>query len=277
MRHEQDDPLARLESDVPEGPNLDVLLQLTFPIVLILAFFVVTEVTSLQSHLTDLLNQMTGTETRILGRQRDIALIELKKQLLWKAINEEMEQERVRCRLDEYLMVLPSGQDVLKGQVDRDFQTISSVLADRFDGPERLERTRVLLAILVDTRYQLMIDRFVIENADFELASIRKLRELSHDDMEFVVDTLKGHTNDLVDDIASLQMRVILSWLRSERASAAMQAQSQSLWERIQVELGLVPEERNIERFVNLKVEELRKRLAYDRAPQLAETYDRVR
>jgi hypothetical protein len=79
------------EADAPAEPgeSMDVLLQLTLPIVLILAFVVVTEVKTLTDQMWRLKKDIENTATGRLSRERDTTLMELQLQLLYQATDQD--------------------------------------------------------------------------------------------------------------------------------------------------------------------------------------------
>jgi hypothetical protein len=98
------------ETDTPtrEGESMDVLLQLTLPIVLILAFLVVTEVQTLTDQIRRLKNDIENTATGRLSKERDTTLMELQLQLLYQATDQVAQAEEKGLALREYRLAAPT-------------------------------------------------------------------------------------------------------------------------------------------------------------------------
>lgn len=270
--HEQLDQALEPDDNQDDG-DFGVLLQLTLPIVLILAFLVVTEVRSLQEHIDGLLRDLADTETQSLREQRDWALITLQQQFLLKAAEEEVAHEREVTGIDAYAALVPSPAEVLDKRVGMPFRQLSQELSERY-GEEGREIRRAL--------YQTSLRRFEDlvqehrEEAGLSPHAWRTLLAVTEENETFLRTELRGRVEGLIGAIANTQLRLVLAWIQEPRAGHLVQAESQRIWLALQSEADDDAVGAGVDRFVNLKVDALERSLAAQKIELLAETRRRV-
>ena len=255
-----------------QGESMDVLLQLTLPIILILAFVVATEMRSLKEDLTSanenarelaaenaaldeelqiLVKEMDGTETGRLYRQLDLAILTLQHQLLLKAVAEVVAGEREALGLGEFPSLTPGVKDLLDEQVNPRFASVSNELAGRFNGEGRSD-TRARLEDAVVARFEALVDGTL---ADGEVSSLRhrQLREIVPENRASFVAQLAGELDAMAETAAGVQLEVMLAWIASPAAEQAVKAGSSQAWRAIQTDNDEAMVREQVKDFVNLK------------------------
>ena len=126
--------LKELDETDESEDSMEVLLQLTLPMVLILALIVVTEVASLERENQKLRKDLENTPTGALGEIADETILELQHQLLIKASAEIAEEQVETLGLRAYRETAPSATDVIAGTFSEPFTDTTRALAERFNG-----------------------------------------------------------------------------------------------------------------------------------------------
>lgn len=255
-----------------QGESMDVLLQLTLPIILILAFVVATEMRSLKSELAEanahaedlasendalneelqiLVAEMDGTETGRLYQQLDLAILTLQHQLLLKAVAEVLDEERQSVGVREYPGLSPGVEDLLAGQVNPRFAAISSSLAARLNGEQR-RYTRERLETSVVTRFQALVDT-ALDEGQLSSLKLRELRKISPENRASFAAQLAGELDAMAEQAAGVQLEVMLAWIASPAAEQAVKSGSSEAWRAIQSQHEEAVVREQVKDFVNLK------------------------
>lgn len=252
------------EDSSNEGESFDVLLQLTFPMVLILAFVVFTQVRALEENLKEVEAQLIGTETGKLREKLDLAIIELQKQLLTKAVEEVIVEEQTASGLDEYASLVPTPDAVISGQMGSRYPSLSYQLYNRFNRPATTVKPE--LKRRVEVRYQALAAEHVVLQSE----------PISEANGLFLETELDGNISKLIDRIVAIQRQGISRWLSSPSADQVSKSESERSW--IQLILGsndpTVTDRRN--RFNNVTLEKLKEILNKAGAPMLDRTLEGV-
>ena len=274
-----------------QGESMDVLLQLTLPIILILAFVVATEMRSLKENLAAasdnaqqlaaenealneelqiLVKEMDGTETGRLYQQLELAILTLQHQLLLKSVAEVVAEERETLGLGEYPTLTPGVEDLLNARVNPRFASISGALAGRFNG-ERRDTTRARLEEAVITRFQALVDETLAEG---EVSTLRhrQLREIVPENRASFVAQLAGELDTMAETAAGVQLEVMLAWIASPAAEQAVKSGSSQAWRAIQSDSEDAVVREQVKDFVNLKALLLVERLRAMDIPLLDRT-----
>jgi hypothetical protein len=269
MEHDyESEAIAYGELPEEEG-GFDVLLQLTLPMVLILALLVVTEVQTLQQHVDQLMGDIENTATGHLLQQRDEALLTLQQQLLWKAIEEVMDEVVQESGLHHYALVRPTALEVLAGSVAEQFKEISTTFAQRFNGQGSYEQSRSQLRHRILERFHHLVSHVLSQSPDIRGSGASVLLDLSSESRSFLETELSGHLEDQIDQVVAVQLDLTLDWLQERQADELVKTESSRLWDLIQKTIKPNPV---IDQFVNLKVSSLEQRLRELDIPLLDET-----
>lgn len=271
-----------------QDESMDVLLQLTLPIILILAFVVATEMRSLREELAEvsdsaqalsaendalneelqiLVKEMDGTETGRLYQQLDLAILTLQHQLLLKAVAEVVAEERESLGLAEYPSLIPAVEDLLAGRVSPRFGLISASLAARFNG-EALADTRARLVALVESRFQALADSTLAEGQVSTLRH-RQLRDIVPENRASFTAQLAGELDAMAQVATGVQLEVMLAWIASPAAEQAVEVGSRQAWRAIQGDGEEAVVREQVKDFVNLKALLLVERLRAMEVPLL--------
>lgn len=252
------------------GVSMDVLLQVTLPIVLILAFLVVTEVQSLTDQIDRLQKDIEGTATGRLVEERDVALLELQEQLLYTATNEVGGAAEDELGLDRYAALAPPVAAILQGRVDADFAAASRAVHVALGDDHARRRTETRLRRAVEERFLALVD----EQTSLAGESRRRVLDITAENRESFELKLRGYVERFVDDAAVVQLDLMLRWLRDPQASERVEAESVGLWREIRAARETLTEAEAIDAFVDLKAAQLVAELERQGVPLLGRTLE---
>lgn len=269
-RANADDQLVtEVEGGKREGSvSMDVLLQVTLPIVLILAFLVVTEVQSLTDQINRLQKDIEGTATGRLASERDMALLELQVQLLYAAATEVGEQAREELGIAAYTTRAPDAADVLAGALAPEFVAAARLLHGALGDESARRRTEDRMREAVEKRFVELVD----EETSLAGEPRRRLLDISDANRELFQIKLRGHIESLIDAASAPQLALMLEWLRHPEASQRIAADSLELWREVRDAQGDGSDEAAIEAFIDLKAATLVRELGRLGVPILDRT-----
>lgn len=282
--------LAREFGSADRQESMDVLLQLTLPIILILAFLVVTEVQSLNRDLDAthaanaaltqqnqdlqaemaLLNEaLAGTETGKLKDTLDLAILSLQRQLLLQAADDTVRAERARLQLERYAAVLPAVADVLAGQLDARFVETSQALATLYNRAGQHSEQRLSDQAL--TRFRALAEQVF---APGSVAEFRRnaLKNIEDDNQQAFQSALNGGLALLEREASAVQLELVLAWIASRDAEGAVKSGATAVWRALQTERAEAAVKEGVQDFVDLKTVALVRRLTDLSAPLLDAT-----
>jgi len=250
------------------GVSMDVLLQVTLPIVLILAFLVVTEVQSLTDQINRLQKDIEGTATGRLVHERDVALLELQEQLLYTATNDVGREAEGELGLDRYALLTPQVGRLLASEVDADFAAASRAVYTALGDDAARQRTEERLRQAVEERFVALVD----EQTSVAGESRRRVLEITEVNRESFELKLRGYVESFIDTASATQLDLMLRWLRDPAASLQVEQESLTLWQQIRAAGGTATEDEAIEAFVDLKAAHLVAELERLGVPLLSRT-----
>jgi hypothetical protein len=267
MSHGDDRVAAEVDTAPAQGESMDVLLQLTLPIVLILAFVVVSEVRTMTEQMSRLKRDVENTATERLSRERDTTLMELQLQLLYQATDQVAQAEEEALALREYGLVTPNVSDILRGDVDPRFAATSRTLDDLLNGEQRRAATEQRLHRAIEQRFS---DLVAVELAEFDAGARNTVLAIADEHRRLYETKLDGYLERFEAVGAAVQLDVMLRWLEHPDVSTTLQPDSLSLWKRIQQRLhSEAPDDGAFDDFVNLRVARLVDHLSAQHVPLL--------
>jgi len=234
MAQGDDRLVEEVEAAPGQGQSMDVLLQLTLPIVLILAFLVVTEVQTMTDQISRLKRDIRNTATGRLSRERDTTLMELQLQLLYQATDQIAQAEEEALSLREYALVAPSAADILRGEVSPRFVTTSRQLDDLLNGEQQRAATEQRLQLAIEERFAELVDA---ELTEFNAAARSTVLRVPPKHRKLYETKLDGYLEEFESVGTAVQLDVMLRWLEHPEVASTLQPDSVSLWKRIQVRL----------------------------------------
>ena len=283
---------AELRGATDKGESMDVLLQLTLPIILILAFVVTTEIQSLnqdmdamnaanaalrqengdlQEEMQLLTKELQGTETGRLKNELDMAILTLQHQLLLQAADETAAELRAELELGRYAALAPKVEDLVQRRLRADFVRTSATLGTLFNGPGGFAKTEEKLRQTGINRFERLSDEIFPKG---KVSGFRrgKLKKIAPENRQSFKAKLAGHLRAIEKEASAVQLELILAWIVSKQAEDAVKTSSASTWKRIQSgrEEAIVKE--SVKDFVNLKALVLLEALDAQAAPMLDET-----
>ncbi|MEW8050193.1 MAG: hypothetical protein AB2809_07430 [Candidatus Thiodiazotropha sp.] len=256
------------DSDESEH-SMEVLLQLTLPMVLILALIVVTEVASLERENEKLRSDLQDTPTGDLGEIADETILELQHQLLIKASAEIADEQIKTLGLPTYREVAPSATDVLAGSFSKPFTVTTRALAERFNGSHlRAGYTREFREVVLK-RFREFTDEAIRRRPEMGKSRGVELHKLSDENFAAMATAIDGELTNIERAGREAQLHIVYEWLTAE-ATADLRLDTSGMWRRI-----LDGEREEIETLVNLKVRNLFERLK-DGGAELLESTESV-
>jgi len=249
----------------PEGP-FDVLLQLLFPITLILAFVVVTELGVWKRQYKELYKQTISTPQGISNHQRQRAVITLQEQLLLRAVRETFEKEAAELHLSHYEAILPTPDQIIDGALQDDFVVATRTLYLRFGTAARRREMENALRQESMARFQQLVNQEVASDLEIGTVSLEELRGISPDNRPKLDKALAGEMSTLVAKVTDPQLDLIRTWIHSERATNAAGQRIRQAWLDF-VKAQPADRQARSDRFVNLKVLALDEMLSGRNAP----------
>jgi hypothetical protein len=234
MTQGDDRLVEEVEAAPAQGQSMDVLLQLTLPMVLILAFLVVTEVQTMTDQISRLKRDITNTATGRLSRERDTTLMELQLQLLYQATDQIAQAEEEALSLREYGLVAPSAAEILRGEVSPRFVTTSRQLDALLNGEQHRAATEQRLRLAIEERFSELVDA---ELSEFDATARNKVLSVAQKHRTLYQTKLDGHLQAFESVGTAVQLDVMLRWLEHPDVASTLQPDSLSLWKRIQVRL----------------------------------------
>lgn len=292
MAKRRDSLAEALAPAAGSGTSMDVLLQLTLPIVLILAFVVATDIESLQQDIGSmqleysalaeqnedleqtlqvLTKEMQDEQSGRLLQHLDITIIALQQQLLLRVTDEVIAEQRDVLALPAYAGALPTVDDLLQRRIEPRFAATSAALAGLFNGSRQFELSEYRLRAEIIDRFQQQIDSL------FSAGRIpgykrSELKKLSRENRLAFQARLRGRLEAIRSEAGETQLELILAWIASKASEQAIQSQSRSLWQAIQIGGDERRIEQDINAFVNLKTLALIRLLAELSVPLLDQT-----
>lgn len=267
-----DDLVTEVEGGDREGVvSMDVLLQVTLPIVLILAFLVVTEVQSLTDQIQRLQKDIEGTATGRLVQERDVALLELQEQLLYTATSEVGAAVEDELGLDRYAALAPPVAAVLDGTIDPDFAAASQAVHAAL-GDDRARRdTEARLRHAVEERFVALID----ERTALAGEPRRRLLDITDANRDAFATRIRGYVEGFADGAAAVQLDLMLRWLRDPVASQRVEDDSLGLWRAVRSSRESATGDATIDAFIDLKADRLVDELGRQGVPLLGRTLEK--
>jgi hypothetical protein len=267
MSHADDRLVAEVDVAPEHGESMDVLLQLTLPIVLILAFVVVSEVRTMTEQMSRLKRDVENTATERLSRERDTTLMELQLQLLYQATDQVAQAEEEALALREYALVTPSVAEILRGDVDSRFAATSRTLDDLLNGERQRAATERRLHRAIEQRFS---DLVAVELTEFDATARERVLDIVDEHRRLYETKLDGHLEQFEAVATAVQLDVMLRWLEHPDVATTLQPDSLSLWKRIQQRLRSdAPRDDAFDDFVNLRVARLVDHLSAQHVPLL--------
>lgn len=243
------------KSESESGEAFEVLLQLLFPITLILAFVVITELAALQN-----------TSAGIANAERHEATISLQEQLLLKAVSETFTKESEDLQLAHYEALIPPPDQILDGGTSPVFVTTTQKLYDEFGTSARKSETIRRLREQSTQHYKELVARYSATHPGLAQNSLAELADITPENANKLEGALSGEMDKLVQRAIEPQLNLIGNWIRSERTTRESGPAIARVWQELQN--APAAEKQNIsDKFLNLKIRELQKRMLDLKAP----------
>ena len=277
MSSSRDALMDALSANTQERPSMDILLQLTLPIVLILALIMSVEVNDFVAELAQL-----EAENQELQQQKDVAeadqrsmredfersatgelvkelermVLTIQQQLLLKAAAEVMAQQRATLALDSYAAATPTPTELASGRIQPQFRESTAAVAAMLDGQTALSGSRVRAAEQVEVRFAELATAYLNENSHMRRRTTA-LHAIEPDNRVAFETVIEGHLSGFRTTVFDAQMALITTWLQDSATldSLATSSEVAALWRSIQTASGQNLEVL-LERFANLKVRE---------------------
>lgn len=251
--------LSDLGADRHERPSMDVLLQLTLPIVLILALIMTVEVSEYVEAMARLEseNQQLQSErdaavsdqrsmrddfersaTGELVQELERMVLTIQHQLLLKAVAETVDEEARGIGLDRYELEAPEPVALAAGDLTPGFRRTTEALAAMFNGDTAVRGSRSRIAVAVESRFDRLASDYLSENPNMRRRE-SALRRIEADNRVAFMTALDGHLTRLHGTGFDVQMDLLTAWLQDPDATIRVNdAEVAALWTRIQAASG---------------------------------------
>lgn len=233
----------------------EVLLQLLFPITLILAFVVITEVSALQ-------NSPVG----VAEAQRHEAVISLQEQLLLKATHEVFEKESNRLELSRYEALMPTPEQILDDGLSPEFVAVTKSVYESFGTRTLRSRRELQMRSQSATYYKDLLREYAAAHPDLGATSLAELATITSANQAKLTRAVAGEMENLAQKTTAPQLGLILKWIQSERATRESGEKITRAWEAF-LSAQAVDKKNMSDKFVNLKILALQQRLLGLKAP----------
>lgn len=246
------------EAMIDANESVNPLLQVTLPIVLFLAFVVVTEVSSLRQTLERYQGEFRSPEG-VLIKARDDAIIELQRQLLLEAARAVAAEQEAALDIGAYRRAMPHPREIIAGQLSEAFRTASARLATSL-GAAAQPATLNEMARLTKDRFHEAADKIARERRGAYAEKLALHGDgRSNDNLDEARAQLAGRLTTMVDAAKQAQLELVLAWQNAGEVDSFVQGRPKEAWAKMQAD----PSEAGTQaaHFVNIEVEALHQRL----------------
>lgn len=261
--------------DDGHGESFDVLLQLTLPITLILAFVVITEIGVSRKEYQALYAQCINTPPGEYMKQTEIALLTLQEQLLLKAVRDVFESEIADLGLLHYEALTPTPDQIIEQTLPADFVTATQRLFDLVGNAKRRGELELTMRRRALAHYAELASQQSVLRPGLGEASMDRLQQVAPINSSKFDKALAGEMDALARKATDPQVALIGKWIQSERATAVAGEGIRKAWTEF---VNAPPGDRQSKSnyFVNRKVIALQQELIRLRAPLLEDSVNGV-
>ncbi len=269
MPRDPDHDLEReLEGAPRDDESMDVLLQLTLPIVLILAFLVVTEVAALHGEIDFLKSLLGSSSAEEVSKDMDFVILSLQLQILVKVSDDVASTARDELGISTYGSEAPSAQEIVAGSLSDSFKLTSRNLKALLDAPPASSPLLRQLRKESNRRFKEEVAEVTRQRPQLSPAKRLQLLEITRENRQYLEDKLLGHVGTMREDGVRVQQQIFLDWIRAD--SRADLERSAELFEK-----GVRGERTAWRELVRVPGASLAERLADLDAPLLSATAER--
>lgn len=261
-------PASRGAGGAPE--SMDVLLQLTLPVVLILALVASTQLGALHDRIEELEIHSEAAAAGELLSQLERSVLDLQLQLLLKASAEAAAAEAARLELPAYGEHLPTPEMIAAQNIDPAFRAISVRLVEILNGPRARRRGVARLRADALARFERAARALLVDDPRPGSVRSRSLLRLSPINERRLDEDIHGHLGSLEAAGVRVQLELVQAWLAAPTGDE-LGERSRGVWSRV-----VAGEEDEFEAFVNLKVRDLVEHLRADGVPLLDRTLEKA-
>jgi hypothetical protein len=255
--------------------SFDVLVQLTLPITLILAFVVITKLTVSQKDYERIKRDCISTPIGILWSREKAALLSLQEQLLIQAVRDVYEAQATAIGIVHYEASLPASDQIVDRTLPPNFADITQALFDfagtapRRAAAERDMKERALV------RYAALVKQELAEHVEFGEDKRELLTRIDPTNRPKLDKSVAGEMQAFLRKAADPQIALIGKWIDSKRATELSGTEIRKAWEDF---VNARPEDKRSKSdyFVNLKVHSLATALSGLHAPLLEDSVNAV-
>lgn len=248
------------------GESFEILLQLLFPITLILAFVVIAELGVWKKQYEELYEQTITTPQGITNSERQRAIISLQEQLLLKAVREVFEKKTEELQLPHYEALLPTPEQLLAGTVNVGFLKVTRSLYEGFGTTTRRTEMTGKMRELCVQHFRELAEKEAASGSGLGDSSIAELRQIARENEEKLDKAVSGEMDTLIGKARDPQLDMIERWIESESVTRSSGARIRETWLDFS---KAQPSDRKSksDKFVNLKVTDLQQKLIELNAP----------
>ncbi|NKC17138.1 MAG: hypothetical protein GKR94_34565 [Gammaproteobacteria bacterium] len=258
----------------PNQTSMDVLLQLTLPIVLILALVMATEISqfsrtvaSLEAQTKTLAQRAQHAEEEARSAREDLArsaagelvkeleqmVLTIQHQLLIKAVEQVAKRERERLKLADYASFAPAPSALFEQRVPPAFRETTAGIAAAFNGARARATTKRRWAASARQVFAELVARYLEDNAPMRRRG-RTLSRITPENRPIYQGLIDGQLQLIRREAFAVQLELLTAWLEDAALNSTLDAgNARALWQKLQVARG-DELEALMDQFVNLKI-----------------------
>lgn len=255
--------------------SFDVLVQLTLPVTLILAFVVITKLSVSQREYERIKRDCISTPIGVLWSRERAALLSLQEQLLVKAVRDVFEKQAMAIGMVHYEASMPPPDQIVNRTLPPDFATITRALFDFAGTATRRALAEQEMKERALDLYASLVKQQLAEHVEFGEDKRELLTRIDPANMPKLDKAVAGEMQAFLRKAADPQITLIGKWIDSKRATELSGEEIRKAWEGF---VNARPEDKKSKSdyFVNLKVRSLAATLSGLHAPLLEDAVNAV-
>lgn len=210
-----------------DGESLDVLLQLTLPIVLILALFIVTQMEALENafkrkqiQLEEAKEELKEKDEQLEwerssakasaeGKIKKDAIITFQEKYLREATEEVIKKERERLGIDAYRGAAPSSHMLSQGEIGRGFKDSSQRIYEVFESTDSLEKQLAEIDKQIIAEFHKKLDKHLKTHTHYRPWHRADMEDITPENRGKYQRDLRARRNEIINEAVGVQIKMI--------------------------------------------------------------------
>lgn len=260
-----------------QSGSMDVLLQLTLPMVLILAILVISwlaELKRTEMELNQIMEEIKDSSVDNLLNEMEHTVLSLQYQFLIKATENVVNNEKDLIRIDKYEKSLPSSENIQVASINAEFKAISESLYYRFGDRKMFRNYKSKLRRKIEDDFKELVNEYLVSNPEMALGRQGKLRKITEENREKYEKLLVGELEKVKNIGMDAQYKLILEWIESgnDTTTSKSNPEAVQVWRRFSVEKSPELAKKESDRFTYLLVDDLVSQLHRQKVDLITDT-----